>query len=108
MSYARWGCDGSDVYVYHGRNSDGSAVYVCCRCKVLNLPPDGRGSDGERADVMLDTPAAMLEHLVVHRAAGDCVPEYTLERLRGDVAAGGYRADGYPDAVAATLRKAET
>lgn len=83
MSYARIGCDGSDVYVYHG---DG---YVCHGCSIWPKPAIRR--KGVLYSWSCETPAAMLAHLHEHRAAGECVPEYALERLAQDVAAGGYQ-----------------
>lgn len=100
MSYARHGCDGSDVDVYHS-----SQGYVCQECSIW--PPDKYRRKELHYVWTCATPAQMLEHVQAHRAAGQCVPEYALERLRGDVEAGGYRADGYPEAIANALRKGE-
>jgi hypothetical protein len=69
MSYARWGLEGSEVYVY--RNDAGQ--YVCCDC----------AREGE--SVWLETAAHMITHLEADRAAGYTVPEGALDRLRDEV-----------------------
>ena len=59
MSYARFGADGSDVYVYlcNGR-------YICCGCTTAN-----------------DT-LSMIRHLEAeHVAAGDHVPQSCFDQL---------------------------
>lgn len=68
MSYARWGVDGSDVYVYASTGGG----YVCCDC--LRWWASG----------WTKTALEMVEHLEQDRAAGLTVPDYTLERLRLD------------------------
>lgn len=67
MAYARWGCDGSDVYVFA---SVGGGV-VCCCCDL-------------DAKAGFRTNAEMIEHLLKHREAGHTVPEYAIERLRSE------------------------
>ncbi len=74
MSYARFGCDGSDVYVY-GSNDGKREFLVCCGCNL-----------GGGAIVSCRTEAEMIAHLLAHREAGHTVPEYTLERLREESA----------------------
>jgi hypothetical protein len=76
MSYARFGWDGSDVYVF--LNVGG--YFSCCAC-ALN-----RGDNGAPfpASEEFGSTAAMLDHLEAHRAAGDTVPDDTLERLRDE------------------------
>ncbi len=70
MSYARWGCEGSDVYVYGGLSG-----IVCCECAL---------SDDDGADRVCKTNREMIIHLEEHRAAGDTVPESALEQLRDE------------------------
>jgi hypothetical protein len=65
MSYCRFFWDGSDVYVYESDRG-----IECCGCALNEY------------GVTLETPAEMIEHLMEHRAAGHCVPEYALEALR--------------------------
>lgn len=71
MSYCRKSKD-SDVYVYF------SDQYVCGECEL------------QFADVRLETPIQMLEHLVRHRKQGDLVPDAAIERLQQDVKRGWY------------------
>jgi len=73
MSYARWGCDGSDVYVY------GTQVY-CVDFRRVEEAWVCQHVDDE-GSFSCKTIAAMLAHLREHVARGDCVPDYTFERL---------------------------
>jgi hypothetical protein len=68
MSYARWGWEGSDVYVF-GAGSDAEELLVC-------MHMDGVG------DFSCKTEAEMIAHLLWHRDQGQTVPEYAFERLR--------------------------
>ncbi len=72
MSYARFGCDGSDVYVYVG-GSEERNLWVCCGCY---LSPKSRD---------FDTPQEMMEHLLDHRAKGHVVPDCTLRCVQEDI-----------------------
>ncbi len=65
MAYARWNCDGSDVYVY-----ETDAAYVCEDC--CEQP----------------TPRAMVAHLFAHRRKGDSVPGEAVDRLLNEAHAG--------------------
>ena len=65
MSYARRGPD-SDVYVF----DDGNLI-VCEHCSLL-------GTFESR-------PAEMLAHLQRHVEADHRVPDYAIERLRGEL-----------------------
>ena len=67
MSYARFGWEGSDVYVY----LDVGGYLACCGCCL---------SDYWRHD---DT-ASMIAHLREHQAAGHHVPEETIAELEAD------------------------
>lgn len=70
MSYCRFGWDGSDVYVYGSVHGG----IECCGCHL-----DEGGSQN------FETPEKMIEHLIVHRKAGDYVPEYAILRLWNDI-----------------------
>lgn len=103
MSYARFGCDGSDVYVI-GTHKGDEEVFYCCGCSLtpIILHPEGcqcrKGDlldrllgieDGSRCfgfsydGTHFSSPsrAAMIEHLKEHRAQGQTVPDYCLEAL---------------------------
>lgn len=72
MSYARWGEDGSTVYVF----GTGDRL-VCMQCKLLVAG----------ADAVTNSAAAMLAHLMFHRQAGHIVPERAILRLQSEAAA---------------------
>jgi len=66
MSLARWGCDGSDVYVFD--NCDG---YIACwDCPI------------EDGHYQAKTDAEMHAHLLQHIARGDTVPASALDVFR--------------------------
>jgi hypothetical protein len=69
MSYARWGWNSSDVYIYGGTSTGGN-VLVCCGCDDGDCPTYGD----------------MLRHISKHRAAGQHVPAYVDERLQAEIA----------------------
>jgi len=69
MSYARFGWDGSDVYIY----LDVGGYLSCCACR---FHPEIREH--------FETTDAMIEHLERHVEAGDTVPVDCFERLRAD------------------------
>lgn len=76
MSYARFGWDDSDVYVY----LDVNGSLCCCAC-ALNW----QGDDGVfPASRYLDTTASMVAHLREHEAAGHEVPGDTFSDLEAD------------------------
>lgn len=69
MSIARFGCDGSDVYVY--QNTEGG--YECCGCIFLSE---------EIVDLAtFKTAAELLGHMDLHRRAGHSVPNYVFQQL---------------------------
>lgn len=74
MSYARWGRDGSDVYVYQHIKGP----MVCCGC-LLAREPD---APTPWPDFHATTVADMLEHLAQHRDAGHRVPRFVDDRLK--------------------------
>lgn len=73
MSYARFNCAGSDVYVYGGSHPDDSSkdAIICCWCPMLK--------DSE-SFIAGDT-SEMIDHLKQHRVAGHVVPEDTFVDL---------------------------
>lgn len=64
MSYARWGCDNSDVYVY----ADVKGGFTCM---------------WDQFTINLQTGNEMIEYLMVLRQLGQVVPDYTIESLKG-------------------------
>ncbi len=85
MSYARFGLDGSSVYIidcdFGSTGPDlaeiGVIVLACWNCALLN--------EGSRSWAY-STPyrAAMLKHIADHRAAGHHVPDWVDEGIRDD------------------------
>lgn len=69
MSYARFGWDDSDVYVY----LDVGGYLRCCGCPLED-------------DARFLTTAGMLAHLDQHEAAGHVVPASCRDGLRHDEA----------------------
>ena len=76
MSYARWGLEQSDVYVYPSGGGD----IVCCGC---TFEPEGENE--VPGNFTARGPKEMLEHLLKHIERGDVVPESALERLRREI-----------------------
>lgn len=70
MSYARWGRDGSDVYIY---GTDPRVV--CVACPLVS---------GEIASFVAKDEDEMLAHIERHRAAGHHVPSYADDELKAD------------------------
>lgn len=87
MSYARFGWDGSDVYVFLG-----SEKLECCACHIMPTvkfdPPRenffGMKISEESQSFYAETPADMIEHLKEHIKSGDTVPEETIEDIKRD------------------------
>jgi len=87
VSYARFGSDGSDVYVFTS-----STGLECCGCILqkrewIDDPtrPILHGylrAVGEIVPHVFDSNAGMIAHLELHTAAGHDVPEDAMERLR--------------------------
>jgi hypothetical protein len=71
MSYARFGANDSNVYVYDSVNGG----IVCCGCALTNEAG---------AIHTFDTSGKILAHLDKHRAKGDLVPDYTYEEIVED------------------------
>lgn len=74
MSYARFGWEGSDVYVFE----HAGGFIQCCAC-FLNEIEDGEYFPDS---ANFKTPREALVHLDAHVAAGHCVPADTFERMR--------------------------
>ena len=72
MSYARWGEDGSSVYVIAVGDASHTDYLTCLQCKLQRA---GAGS------FTCKTPREMLAHLHEHIARGDTVPPRALIRL---------------------------
>jgi hypothetical protein len=89
MSYARFGCDRSDVYVFmhaHG-------FLECCGCVLQErVWVDKLGSFfgfymkavGEKIQTEFHSTKEMVEHLQRHIAAGHHVPDYVIPDLLAD------------------------
>ncbi len=73
MSYARFGSDGSDVYVY----STGYSL-ICCRCVLYAAP----------TTIECDTHREMLSHLARHKEAGHVVPPLAIQALKHEYETG--------------------
>lgn len=69
MSYARFGWDGSDVYVISGFDRDYGSGWGCISCILVE--------EGFFAIVE----QAMINHLLAHRNAGHTVPQEAFDRL---------------------------
>lgn len=112
MSWARFGCEGSDVYLFPaeaylpvGDDPDVTSlqdVGECCGCQ---LPYDGPGNwHGTLGHYVTTELADMLAHLDQHRAAGHHVPTSAYRQAAEDwtefvrPACGVYEARPDPDA----------
>lgn len=73
MSYARFGWDGSDVYIFEHVGG----FIQCCGCTLTN-PEDGE----HFGFANLKTAREALTHLDEHVKAGDHVTPRTFERIR--------------------------
>jgi|SaaInl3SG_22_DNA_1037383.scaffolds.fasta_scaffold00923_30 hypothetical protein len=71
MSYARFGWDGSDVYIF----LHVGGFIQCCGCQ---FPNDGHGSFNAY------TTQEMVDHLKKHEADEDFVPQKVYDRLWED------------------------
>lgn len=78
MSYARWGWDNSDVYVFDSA-ADGGCL-ECCGCRL-----DPRGWSFRTRDV-----EEMIRHLAKHKLARHTVPGQVERDIRADFPDGHY------------------
>jgi hypothetical protein len=76
MSYARFGCEDSDVYVY----LDCNRYLCCCACALNETAPNALCPPSSR----FLTTDALLAHLRDHAAAGHNVPTSTVADLERD------------------------
>jgi hypothetical protein len=82
MSYARFGCEGSDVYIY--LSVDG--WIECCAC---SLQPT-KATDSKGIEFILSesfkayNTQEMIYHIGQHREAGHFIPYYVEEDLKLD------------------------
>lgn len=99
MSYARFGWDGSDVYVFGSIAPErGEDAFCCCACSLNPTPPiENEGIDPPEDATWLEklrwhgplfpdstycaTEQEMIDHLLKHREAGHTVPQDALDRL---------------------------
>lgn len=94
MSYARFGWDGSDVYVF-GTRRDGLEGFECCGCYLV----EARWVEDENAflggylesvnpeesiSFFTYSNVEMIDHLIEHREAGHGVPDRTFSELAGE------------------------
>jgi hypothetical protein len=70
VSYARFGWEGSDVYVFLSV----SGGLECCGCSIKEIGPSP----------LFDTTEEMLAHLEEHRSNDHTVPASTIEELKAD------------------------
>jgi esterase/lipase superfamily enzyme len=89
MSYARWGWDGSDVYVFTTKNVEGHYVVECCGCfsKTVDVPYKdffGIEHNVEFSSFYAKTRKEIDDHLKEHQLKGDFVTEDTFEGLEKD------------------------
>ena len=90
MSYARFGADGSDVYVFLNVNG----TLECCGCSLQEREwvddessPIFKGylkSIGEKIKTNFNTTDEMIAHLKFHQKSGQSVPEETFKYLLED------------------------
>lgn len=89
MSYARWGWDNSDVYVFATIVGDGQEKLECCGCIDEQLEEPFIDMFGIEHTFMMmsfyaDSPEEMIDHLNEHVENGDHVPLETFERIKED------------------------
>lgn len=85
MSYARFNCDGSDVYVYEHY----AGVIECCMCRLLEAEEERTGKEHPTGNYQTPSRAEMLHHLHRHQTVGHHVPKHTLAELRREMHEGG-------------------
>lgn len=74
MSYARFGEEGSDVYVFL-TDVRGEEKYQCCACFLLQ----------DSSSVYTDSAQDMIDHLEYHVEQGHTVPARAFEELQEDL-----------------------
>lgn len=89
MSYARFGWDNSDVYVFL---SSPSGKLECCACSIMppvkHDPPVknffGTLISESSVSFYAETPQEMIKHLEEHITEGDTVPDETFQDIKSD------------------------
>lgn len=84
MSYAKWGQENSDVYLFGGvahPPPDDVHVIVCCGCLLAREDPDDWLMS---PSLDFGTKEAVLAHLQEHLDAGHTVPGSAIERIQSD------------------------
>jgi hypothetical protein len=72
MTYARFGCEGSDVYLFD--LAPGSAGrFECCGCQMVG------------SSWITKSAEAFLRHMHEHREAGHTVPDSAFDAFRDDL-----------------------
>lgn len=81
MSWARFGADDSDVYLFPTTHPDDGHVAECCGCQLpeYKATHDSLWGHFHTADL-----AEFLAHLDKHRAAGHVVPDYVDGLVRAE------------------------
>lgn len=92
MSYARWGLEGSDVYVYASERYDPDVrrvvqQWVCCGC-LLEEDAAPTPSHALPNDHVVTSLGALHNHLIAHRDAGHVVPQSALDRIADELEKG--------------------
>ena len=86
MSYARFGWEGSDVYVYL-TNTDAGLALLCSGCLIHDDRMDRTSNDNDVLFTMTFgsfysyTARGMLDHLAEHDNRGHTVPLDAIERI---------------------------
>lgn len=88
MSYARFGWDSSDVYIFRS-----DSFLECCGCVLqdrewIDVPDSPLGGylrpAGKEIRTKFDSTKGMVEHLDEHRRAGHTVPDDVVPALWAD------------------------
>jgi hemerythrin-like domain-containing protein len=78
MSYARFGWEGSDVYIFEHVGG----FIECCGCSMASVDEDDPNAFFGSA--RLNTAREALDHLEEHVKVGDNVPMKTFQRILAD------------------------
>ena len=92
MSYARWGWDGSDVYLFTTSKGTNQYAIECCGCLLdrgieLEHPYTdklGITHTHEYTAYQANTSGEMIAHLKKHLAMRHCVPEDVIPNILQD------------------------
>jgi len=75
MSWARFGYEGSDVYIFN----DVRGGITCCSCQLQKEVPTRIAGFMLHDDFNCATEKEMYEHIRQHIAAGHCIPDYLVK-----------------------------